>query len=1661
MATFNEAGLGDDFLHSVQNREPIIPPEMGMMERIGTLTATAPFRAASNFAASAANILGLPDEAKGGFLPQEDQALPEARTTSQNVVNFLGGAIAPAALELAATGKFIPRIPVGVGAGSVLPQVTNRVIQNASGFGILGAQEDRTTGLEQTAEGAALGGLSALGLPGRIAGSVALGLGSKAFFDSRHPEAIGNFGGFKPTQGDVSGILQGIFGILGGRVTEIPHTISSGAWEGPHQPLMLEGPIAQADPSIQRINPRDVNVGPGQFGQSGVFYPEATTPAARVEPTFPPDIEGQFQRVEAPANPLLTQGDFASRAKPITDFQQPQDIPLLESRVPGVVRGPKFPFRNQPEVVPLEGPIRPIGNIEIGQPTTPPFIQELFHPANADYLKQKLGVDIAQPEAQTAFMQLATALTTREVRMSNRQQAIAFARFFEQLHNRPDIPELSRPPVPEGAFEETVKAGQPLQLPEINKAALDIFKKDAGYTSPLQSMTEGNPIQRQLNEVRQRLKAAEDALRLGEADEDTPFEINSLQRVEAELAKRLSAKVPNAPIDSAVQSAEQVKQARSKSKIPDLPEYRRTEGGFVDRDYARVAGFAAFRGIAGYALGSAIANHDPNEEYDPVTTGLLFAGIAIASPYGRRLIDFAQKFKQRIHAPGIADSGNRGLPPYRSTVRVGDYDPAMSYGNTVEREIWEAGAKDKEAARQRLEAEQTVKGKVSSLPEYMRSEGGFLIPELQAALGRSAIGGLAGGAIGSWTEDPGESGGFVRGAWKGALAVMLGPSIARAALRALEQKKTSPSSPKPAGSQALKGGISKFVTDFKSNLEERFGATFNGSELVGDRLLRALDKGFHISMPTEIKEALMQAKGVGSFLLDQVDKSLLKVSLRFKPNEVVKDLTNSYLDGQVDAAGYLHSMQSHIATDPNMKAYADFAITARTSITGLQKMVRDGITDPKLRSIIDKSLDKYITRSYRIFNDPRWTPNDATFAKLAQEIHQGEFFGKGVAYNDIQSALRQYIREIKQTKGTYAPVNPEGVKIGQQVLKERKDLSPAWKEFLGEVRDPTERIYQTVFRLRPMAEAAKFFDKIASLDVKGLPQVFDSSADLEAFRQKVQTKLAADPNNADLKFQDAALKSYQFVEDQQAYGQLKGKMVSRGVWDNLKTFDSTTEITNPIWRSFANINTAIKLNRTALNPIAIIRNMVTSPAFMLIGRTNPVDVVEAGKILLNRDHPMIKEILEMGIGNVDQVKTEFYKEYQNAIGSKYNFGSLDGASLGLGTIDLDLAEKVGRRGFRYWLDFYRAPDNLVRIGSYLSAKRRIAEELGLGLDSQIVKEKAAQFTNRYTMNYDAIVPAIKAARNIPLFNLFLSYTAEMGRIGLNLAEDVITGKGDGLTQHGRIFAMIPLAAISVLPEIAQQSAEDSLSPKDKADWEKAKKLMPDYARTRYFLDIQRKPNGQFIYTDYTSWLPHDAYQQMVKAIANKDWEALAAVNPLLGTQNSPVVNIGVSQLQGKDLHTQRPFRTTDLFTNLSDRFASVAKETLPPNVPEIGSEAIRYRQSHTPNAEGEEGTTNLRTGNVLHPSDFWLPYFSGLKTGGANLSVLEKKAESQAKQEVANEIAYANDILKSDAAPAIKKQQLEKTKAALLLIRQRYAALLGVNEQPSLTANNEAASSRQ
>ncbi len=933
------------------------------------------------------------------------------------------------------------------------------------------------------------------------------------------------------------------------------------------------------------------------------------------------------------------------------------------------------------------------------------------------------------------------------------------------------------------------------------------------------------------------------------------------------------------------------------------------------------------------------------------------------------------------------------------------------------------------------------KGKLRKGKSWNQSEGGFVMPELNAAIARLTAGAAIGAGIGASLDEGNSRDNLILHATTLGLAAAFGPALAGKALKVLSQSKLPPTP------QNLSG----FVKSWGQKVEDMAGkgSMLGSNPHVADRFVRMLDTQFGLTLSPEIKGILLKSRGAVDLHTAIIDSSMREVGMSFKPSPQLKSLTEAYMMNPANPAKFI---QDASVLDPKGKDYANMIVAASESISALQRMAIKGIADPKQAAIMANSIGTYFTRSYKLFTS-YWVPDNATIDRLVARMQ-----ADGVFPNASDATVRQhlsgYLTEAKLDKAAYGSLSPASQKINQAAFTHRKNMSREWMDFLGEIDNPVERILHTAFRLRPMAEAGENFANLAKLDIDGVsPAVFDSYGSLDAHRVKLNSELsnkaaqatnlrtqaasaagtgnsslasnliaqadALDAERITLSRHVTSLDSYRQLGEGLSNGSLAGKVVSRGVLDSVKGVQDLMSAKHPFLRSMARFNSFIKTGRTLLNPVTMVRNYITSPAMAGIARVDLGQVPEAYAILKDVNHPMSKEIFEQGIMNADAVGGELLRDAAQLSGLNSNMYSNPlAAMLGMSKLDGGIASKamsgIGAA--------YRLPDSIVRVASYLSAKQRFASKLNLPDTAPEVIEAARKFTERYTMNYSAVAPFVKTARNIPFTSLFLSYTAEMGRILKNLGEDVLKGS-DGIS-HSRMYAAVPLGLMVAAPAMLASSSESNLSAKDRKDWEKTKSLMPQYAKDQNKIILGRNAKtGAFDYIDLSPLVPSDGYNKMFANLAKGDLAAAAESNPFMSMDNSPMLNMVGSLILGQDYRTHKEFR------GWGDIAAMAAREVLPPLFP-TGSEFTKMRTAYTENEDGGLGVTD-KYGSRLTPSDVWLPYYTGLRVNQASLSKMQTIAVARTKNVIADEIGYLRKVLASDINADAKKQATERAKQAI------------------------------
>lgn len=1665
-------------------------PDMGVMDRLAYYAGVAVPQSAIQTANATSQLFYGQNTFGDDFSPPQ---LPPAQNTGQAVADLAGG-LMPYLASVTGVGAATRLIPGMTRLAKVAP-MAEKMIRGATAFGLPAAQQGRDVALEQALEGAVLGPIEAI--PSRLARipfTAALGAGSKAFFDYKDPKPVvgdwsagdiafaANFlaplfprGARPPAPAVPRPPLTNPWASTANLPPEVPPTFYGPGGSRPstgigHDPNVAGGPSVDEllgtdyfakDAAMSAQNMQAAHAERLQQLQSAGLMPFDNSHLSREELKLKQAIH--FGHID-PAEQLRSLVDPNAPIRLGNDVgPQPVD-PLALATVPD----PRIPAARvfDPEWENL-GPVQ-------GRTTQPlNMLTELIGP---DYARLGLpGYERLPFNEEFAQFKDASA-------QQQRQQLVELAKWTAGLEDAPNVISPSGDP-----FEEIIRKGsQPPINPIHDAGRVEARKKLDDLIAERQYILEsesGDPYSVGVTGLDKAIGMLRKQLEDGSAD---PELIRALgfgairAGVGATMGGLFADEAGVDPIMAATVGAGSLAFGPMIAKhgiaaIQRLKKFgafgQGAEGGAIGSHGGMRPAFRLGDGTVISPRDLPLIDRDlqsmqkPNPDIWTGESGGIanpFEGKPMPMDTEQRVINsppsnvvesgiqnadqvsFAKSFQEKIAAKG-EELKARIVP---SGLQKGDYFTSVQTGRKYEflgdaPTAKNGPGKDKPRVYYRdpfdksegsMYQEGIVEtgglGKDKGMKKGSK-ERGFATDELRAALGRTAFGAFTGGSVGAMTDDPGSNDNMARGAVIGGLGMLLGPSAIRLAME----------KPKPgtAGIRAMSDtgfDLGNMVAEARLNM-------FKNADGLSDRVVSRMDRWFGISKDPGLKRMLGDARGATARHIKTIDNSFRELSI-YDVDQTVKDATNAFLDGKDTRAQYMAKLGQSIAADPKIQSYANFAINARTAVDGLIEVGARGIGNANRQAMMRASLGKYLRQSYKLFTDPNYQPSEAAVQALTGKILQGNLWNTTDA-SQITRELRAYAKDIQQQKGVYKPSTSTNHAIDQNLFKHRKVLDAEMKDFLGEITDPIERIHLSVLKLRPLAETSDLMRQLISgtKSAEGLPHLIPDQASLNVEKAKVLQSLqnATGDQIPPLQRKLNELEQYTFIKNSERYGAIKNQLVHRTVADVMNLWDEAAQADSPLTRTMLGINNFMKANVTYRNPLGTIKQIMTAPFFLQIGRANWDMVPEAMRAMRDQSHPAYNELIERGIVGVDSISRDVERELNGISNGMYAAaGSPQGARALLGRLDGQIARVANTvsKGDMKMADWFRLPDNTVRAATYLSAKTRIAKELGLALDDPIVANKAVEFTNRYTMNYEHLPQAVIKGRAVPGMNLFLSYSYEMARILKNLGEDIVHGEKAGGGPGARMNAVMALGFLAALPETVQAVGENRLSDKDKADWQAAKKLLPGYARNRFYFVTGRDPKTKrFNYIDYTSIIPIDAFSQTVRGIANGDAEAARQTNPIASLSNSPIINAWTTLSTRQNIHTNARAR------NWKDDLANVASEVGGPMTPGTGSIWRDLRQAFSENAEGELGLTN-KSGKTLTPADI-IPWAVGMKSGSFSLDVQQQKAMAQFKQDVAEEMHYYNDVIKSNLPDAKKDIATQRTKQAIIALKRQLAERLGIS----------------
>ena len=736
--------------------------------------------------------------------------------------------------------------------------------------------------------------------------------------------------------------------------------------------------------------------------------------------------------------------------------------------------------------------------------------------------------------------------------------------------------------------------------------------------------------------------------------------------------------------------------------------------------------------------------------------------------------------------------------------------------------------------------------------------------------------------------------------------------------------------------------------------------------------------------------------------------------------------------------------------------WMEMPLQARQAINQMQSLIVGALPeDSKAAKKILGTMDQYQSRTFKIHTDKSYYPEEGDIvarmseikdklvnAKLRHLAADGQtsdievegwtkidedtwLSPKAQAELDLysnESFLRREVEEEilehkRHALSSSHPGHGKSSDIDTNILQSRKELTTVQRRLMGEHVDVVDETVHTFNKLASSAEAGAFIRELTGQTLEtGLKASYQNPEDYIKALNVLQDRinLSVDPvEKGELIARMNNLKSYRRIDKETRYGLMEGSYVDRHVYHNLKEFRSPLGwLENPIGQGFAKFNTFVKKSKTVWNPITHVRNIVTVPMFMAMGQaSSPTAIKTAAEIIANKSHPLRSQLRQLGVLDATMAKNEFQVNTKELLSGDY---------------DSKLLAKIKQLGDKA-ADIYNAPDAFVRVAAYLSAQERAAKRLKLDINDPAVIDDAMKFVERRTMDYKNVPDAVKIGRQLPFMNMFISYAHEIGRISKNMALDAAKGDWRAAGVLGTLVAA---------PFAIQAGAEAQLSPEELAEWNLANKLAPDYSRSRFKIPVGKDKNGSWKYFDITAIVPHDSYLQLARSIGKGDFKGAVAVNPWVGWDNTPALSIVSEQITGRDNRTRREFR------GAWDRLDAVIEEVMPPETPGFGYEWDKGVQAWSRNDQGGRGLTNFKTGRTETIGGWLTKHFTGVNVSSTNLPILLQNAEARAKRAIANEKAYLNDVMKSNATPQVKERAMQQFKEAAMIHAEEYRQLI-------------------
>lgn len=413
----------------------------------------------------------------------------------------------------------------------------------------------------------------------------------------------------------------------------------------------------------------------------------------------------------------------------------------------------------------------------------------------------------------------------------------------------------------------------------------------------------------------------------------------------------------------------------------------------------------------------------------------------------------------------------------------------------------------------------------------------------------------------------------------------------------------------------------------------------------------------------------------------------------------------------------------------------------RDHIDGISQVVAS-LPDigPELQLSIQQNLGKYVTRTYKKFgqNPQAWMEKALADPQIMGDFAAEVRVNSPNATDDNVYQLAQILLQRKTASlGDAGFPAGAATKKYTDVLKKRKDLSPAIRQLYGERTDAFENYAETIGKLASLTAHRQFTDEVLQA---GLQQGFISPVDTPAPGH------TAEVNHQQIK----------------QLSPLAGHVMPVELADAL---NAAYTVSKPGWtqQQLLKLSGAAKASATVLSWQATIRNLTGNiPIALANGAINPADFAKSSKAIwwqdmLNKGDQAAKaEIVDLNrLGLMEDTSVSELNSMAKDVSD-----SVQNYIAGINPTD------HWKRGTRGIARFYQSMDSVWKVHTFYNYLPKYAAA-NPQMSQPELREHVAKIVRDITPTYSEASKAAKfASRYFPL-GPFAMFSAEMWRTSAN------------------------------------------------------------------------------------------------------------------------------------------------------------------------------------------------------------------------------------------------------------------------------------------------------